>query len=241
MRRQELRATATSARVRWPTRAATVTSGRPRRTTLPAGCPCTSLRASCTRRVSPTVAAAGSPCAASKNLRCAVWTAVSVRMKVQGNTTAGASGYRSAGLGTMSGDGSSGCYWPASPSVAAYGLSLNFSSGSVSPWNNSNRGSGFPLRCIQGFTLRGVDSCFGQDGGARRYDSRSFGQPQRRLGRVGQRRQQRLLLVGYAERRSLWVGPALPFGRRLRVGVLRPSRLRVPPALHPRIHTARYG
>ena len=89
----------------------------------------------------------------------------------------GASGYRGVGSDAMTYEGSGGVCWTASPSDAAYGLYLYFDSGNVFSQNHYARASGFPLRCIQEFAPRGADSCFGQDGDARKYDGRSFGQP----------------------------------------------------------------
>jgi len=60
-----------------------------------------------------------------------------------------ASGSRSVSSGTMANEGSDGYSWSASPSSATHGLGLYFHSGNVHPQSNSNRGYGFPLRCIQ--------------------------------------------------------------------------------------------
>ena len=145
---QRLRATATSARARWPTRAATVAIGLPRRTAFPAGGTCTSLRASWTRRP-PAIAATGTPCAASKDLRCAVRS----RTKLQESLVAGASGYRHVGSGAMTNGGGDGYFWSVSPATATHGRRLLFDAGSVTPQATSDRGFGYPLRCIQEFTL----------------------------------------------------------------------------------------
>ena len=166
--------------------------------------------------------------------RC--WTAVLVRMEMQGNATAGASGNRSVDSGAMGNEGSVGYYWSASPYSATYGLYLNFYSVDVVPQSSSFRGNGYPLRCIQGFALRGALP----DKVARRCDGRSFGQPQRQLGRGGRRGQQRLLLVGLAVQCYSRVASELQ-SRRCDPAAPQRSRQRVPPALHPRICAARYG
>ena len=68
------------------------------------------------------------------------------------------SGNRSVGSGAMTNEGSHGYYWSSSPSSAVYGIYLFVYSGGVSPQHNDgNRGSGFPLRCIQEFALHGAN------------------------------------------------------------------------------------
>ena len=66
------------------------------------------------------------------------------------------SGNRSVGSGTMAGELGGFC-WLASPSGAPGGLALHFHSSLVSPKYYNTRGSGFPLRCIQEFTLHDTD------------------------------------------------------------------------------------
>ena len=190
---------------------------------------CTSLRVVCSRRA-VALAATDSPCAASKNLRCAVRG----RTKEQESIAAGASGYRDVGSGAMSHEGSSGYYWSASLYDATTGSYLDFYSGSVATHRSSPRGNGFPLRCIQEFALRGA----GPDGRAREYSGRSFGLPRRPLGHGGLRGQRRLLLVSLVVQCYLRVQPALHFGPR-EPAIRLQSWRRVPPALHPRICAAR--
>ena len=107
----------------------------------------------------------------------------SVRVKLQEDATVRASGYRDVGSGAGPGGGLYGYFWSVSPVNASNGLVLHFQSSTVFPQNHYNRGFGYPLRCIQEFALRGA----GPDGRAREYSGRSFGQPQRWLGRDGQR------------------------------------------------------
>ena len=71
-----------------------------------------------------------------------------------------ASGYRGVGSDAMTYEGSGGVCWTASPSDATYGLYLYFDSGNVFSQSRYARGSGFPLRCIQGFALRGAGQLF---------------------------------------------------------------------------------
>ena len=163
-----------------------------------------------------------------------------------------ASGYRSVGSGTMASEGSNGYNWSASPHNAAIGLSLYFHSGVVVPQSGSSRSNGFPLRCIQEFALHRENLCFGRGrcasgnfkagslairvaGGKRR---KNFGLPQRRLGRSGPRGLRRFQLVGFAGHCSLRSSLAVRWGHRKFAEQYRP-RLRVPPALHPRIYPAR--
>ena len=60
-----------------------------------------------------------------------------------------ASGNRLVGSGAVSGEWSNGYYWSASPYSAANGYNLSFSSGNADPQSNSQRGNGFPVRCVQ--------------------------------------------------------------------------------------------
>ena len=78
------------------------------------------------------------------------------RTEEQESIAAGASGYRDVRSGTVAFEGSDGCYWSASSYSATFGFSLLFTSGLVNPQYAYNRGDGFPLRCIQGFALRGT-------------------------------------------------------------------------------------
>lgn len=60
-----------------------------------------------------------------------------------------ASGYRTVGSGAMGNVGGHGYYWSASPLTASSGYNLYSFSGSVYPQYSSNRGNGFPVRCVQ--------------------------------------------------------------------------------------------
>jgi len=73
------------------------------------------------------------------------------------------SGYRNVGSGAMTNEGFSGDFWSASSSSATGGSHLYLNSGNVNPQYGSDRGFGFPLRCIQGFTLHSKGRCSGRD------------------------------------------------------------------------------
>ena len=60
-----------------------------------------------------------------------------------------ASGYRCVGSGAMSSERYSGFYWSASPYNTASGYHLYFYSSNAYPQSNSQRGIGFPVRCVQ--------------------------------------------------------------------------------------------
>ena len=60
-----------------------------------------------------------------------------------------ASGCRGVGTGAVNGERTFGASWSASPSSTANGFYLGFLSGNVGPQNLSNRGGGFPVRCLQ--------------------------------------------------------------------------------------------
>lgn len=61
-----------------------------------------------------------------------------------------AAGYRDSGDGSMSGVGSYGYYWSASPYSEYYGYGLYFYSGRVDPADNyGDRAYGFSVRCVQ--------------------------------------------------------------------------------------------
>lgn len=60
-----------------------------------------------------------------------------------------ASGSRGVGSGAMSYERGNGYYWSASPYSATDGYSLCFYSTSAYPRGTSQRGSGFPVRCVQ--------------------------------------------------------------------------------------------
>ena len=49
----------------------------------------------------------------------------------------------------MNNERNNGYYWSASPYNATYGYYLNFNSTGASPQNNSQRGLGVPVRCVQ--------------------------------------------------------------------------------------------
>ncbi len=94
------------------------------------------------------------------------WNRCLDRSGVAKKMITGASGNRSVGSGTMAYEGSNGYYWSSSPSSAVFGIYLFVYSGGVSPQHNDgNRGSGFPLRCIQEFALHGANRCSRQNGG----------------------------------------------------------------------------
>jgi len=87
----------------------------------------------------------------------------------------------------------------------------------------------YPARCEPLFQTKR------RDREARRYDGRNFGLPQRQFGRGGRRERQWLQLVGITEQRSRRVEPDLRFRLCVLAGRLHRPRLRVPPALHPRV------
>ncbi len=68
-----------------------------------------------------------------------------------------ASGNRNVGSGAVNNPGSNGYYWSSSPNSSTNGFNLNFNSSNVNPQNNNNRGNGFPVRCVQEFTLIKTD------------------------------------------------------------------------------------
>ena len=51
----------------------------------------------------------------------------------------------------MNNEWNNGYYWSASPYNTTNGYNLNFNSGNANPQNNNQRGSGYPVRCVQEF------------------------------------------------------------------------------------------
>ena len=49
----------------------------------------------------------------------------------------------------MNNEWNNGYYWSASPFSATHGYYLYFNSAYANPQNTSQRGSGFPVRCVQ--------------------------------------------------------------------------------------------
>ena len=82
---------------------------------------------------------------------------------VQVRVTEGSSGYRSVGSGVLAGEGGDGFYWSASSDGVSVGRRLLLDAGSVTPQGNSDRGYGFPLRCIREFALHSKGRCSGRD------------------------------------------------------------------------------
>ena len=68
----------------------------------------------------------------------------------------------------MANEGSYGYYWSASPYTTTAGSGLRFHASFVFSQYTGSRGYGFPLRCIQGFTLRGAGRRSGTDEDARK-------------------------------------------------------------------------
>ncbi|MDR2130305.1 MAG: fibrobacter succinogenes major paralogous domain-containing protein, partial [Odoribacteraceae bacterium] len=60
-----------------------------------------------------------------------------------------AAGYRPFSTGAMYYERVDGYYWSSTPNSSTGGHYLSFGATFVNPWNPANRGSGFPVRCIQ--------------------------------------------------------------------------------------------
>ena len=76
------------------------------------------------------------------------WPGTTLTDPAQGKIWFPATGYRSVSSGALSSVGSGGYNWSATPSSATSGFGLNFFSTSVNPSSSSNRGYGFPVRCL---------------------------------------------------------------------------------------------
>jgi hypothetical protein len=76
------------------------------------------------------------------------WTGATAADPVEGRIWYPATGLRIVGTGALTNVGSSGSYWSAGPSTAAYGFRLNFLSGSVGPSSSNHRACGFAARCL---------------------------------------------------------------------------------------------